>query len=120
MTELLVGGAVTIVSSIVTYWIGSNRSAAEIRKLNAEAEQIELDTRLDEVELFEKINKVLAEQNEKNEAYIKRLEERISELEILIENLDSNQCLGPACLTRQAYEKILAKRAARKKKPVAE
>lgn len=120
MTDLLIGGAVTIVSSLITYWIGSNKSAAEVRKLNAEAEQIELDTRLDEVELFEKINKVLSEQNEKNEAYIRRLEQRISELEILIENLDNNQCLGDACLTKQAYDKIIAKRAARKKKTTTE
>jgi len=116
MTELLIGGAVTIVTSVVTYLIGSNKANAEVRKLNAEAGQIELDNRLDEVELFEKINKVLVEQNEKHEAYIKRLEGRISELEILIENLTGSQCLGDDCLTKQAYDKIMAKRAARKKK----
>lgn len=116
MTELLVGGGVAIITSIITYVIGANKSSAEVRKLNAEAKQIEVSTRIDEVKLLEEINRVLDEQNEKNKAYIARLELRIDELEELLENLNSKQCLGDACPTKQAYDKIIAKRLARKKK----
>ena len=46
---------------------------------------------------------------------IEDLKEQIKELKEMIESLIFNQCLGDNCHTKIEYNKILAKRAARKR-----
>ena len=114
MVELLIGGGVTLVVSVSTYLLGKRKTSSEIRKLEAESDKLEMDKKIDELEFFSKINKVLEDQNAKHETYIKSLEKRIIELETMVKNLHGKQCLGDNCPTKQDYDKIIAKREARK------
>jgi hypothetical protein len=78
MTELLVGGAVTIAVSAFTFLLGKGKNQAETEKLEKETEKIEIETKFDEVKLLKEINQNLSDQYEKND---KRWTERYAEME---------------------------------------
>ena len=99
-----------------SYVFGRRKNKADIKKTNAEAEKLETENKLEQVELFEKINKILAVQNEKYEKYIKELEARIIELESLVKQYASEKTNCDNCETRRAYDKIMATREKRAKK----
>jgi len=137
MTELLVGGAVTIAVSAFTFLLGKGKNQAETEKLEKETEKIEIETKFDEVKLLKEINQNLSDQYEKNdkrwteryaemekkwmtivsqyEVYKTQTEKRICELEEIVKNQDRDKCLGDLCPTKIEYNKILAKRLERKR-----
>ena len=67
MTELLVGGAITIAVSTFTFLLGKGKTQAETGKLEAETEKLEIETKHTEVKFLKEINQNLTEQYEKND-----------------------------------------------------
>lgn len=103
-------------TGIIMYFAGRRKNSTDIKKTEAEIEKLELDKKFEQVELFEKINKILSEQNEKLEKYIKELELRILELEKIVEKQNDKLCKGDDCPTKIAYTKIMVSREKRKRK----
>ena len=101
---------------LASYIFGRRKNKADIKKTNAEAEKLETENKLEQVELFEKINKILAVQNEKYEKYIKELEERIIELESLVKQYAQEKSDCNNCEIKAAYTKIMTTREKRAKK----
>lgn len=114
--SLLEAVAVPLAVGVVSYLAGRRKNTVEIKKTEAEIEKMELDKRFEEIELFEKINKILSAQNIKLEAYISQLELRIIDLEKTIENQNIEKCKGDSCPTKIEYDKIMASREKRRKK----
>ena len=52
-----------VLVGISSYFVGKRKTNTDIRKTEAEIEKIEIDKRFEEIGLFEKINKILSEQN---------------------------------------------------------
>ena len=68
--SLLEAVAVPLAVGVISYLAGRRKNTVEIKKTEAEIEKLEMDKRFEEIELFEKINKILSAQNIKLEAYI--------------------------------------------------
>jgi len=114
--SLLEAVAVPLAVGVISYLAGRRKNTVEIKKTEAEIEKLEMDKRFEEIELFEKINKILSAQNIKLEAYISQLELRIIDLEKTIENQNIEKCKGDSCPTKIEYDKIMASREKRRKK----
>ena len=90
------------------YLYGRRKDKAETKKLQIETEKEEIDVMDRTVEFYKtKMAEMLDE--------IEDLKKQISELKEMIESLVSNQCLGEHCQTKIEYNKIMTKRAARKR-----
>ena len=117
--SLLKDVGVPIITGTIMYFAGSHKNSVDIKKTEAEIEKLDLDKRFEEVELFEKIKKVLSDQNKQLEEYIAQLEQRIEELENTVERQNAERCSGDSCPTKIAYNKILVSREKRKQKRAA-
>lgn len=100
--------------------IESENLKIQARKLELEAEQQELTTEKTELDIMDRTvdfykNKMATMLDE-----IESLKEQVSELKTLIQGLVLNQCLGDKCPTKIEYNKIMIKRATRKKTKSAE
>ena len=119
--------------SYFAYLFGRRKDAAEIKKLEIESENLKIQARKLELEATEQ--ELTTEKTEldimdrtvdfyKNKMStmldeIESLKQQVNELKVLIQDLILNQCLGDKCPTRIEYNKIILKRAARKRtKPV--
>ena len=116
ISEIVIGVAIAVVTAGSSYIFGRRRSesdilknSADIEKSNAESAKISTENKLAQVELFDKLNDTLTEQNErllksnsvlidqnrKLLKYIKSLEDRIAKLEEEVKNeraLGRNSC----------------------------
>ena len=70
--DVVVGIVGCVLLSIVTYFLGRRKNNSEIKKneadiikSGAEAEKLDTENKIAQVELFDKLNKTLTEQNEK-------------------------------------------------------
>ncbi len=116
--------------SYVAYLFGRKRDKTEIKKLEIEAKNLELESK--KLELEAEHQEVETEKDELDlmdrtvDFYKTKMTEMLDEIEILksqinelkemIESLVNNQCKGDDCESKKELNKILAKRAARKKK----
>ena len=94
--------------SYITFLYGKNKNKAETKKLEIESEKEEIEVMNSAVDFYkDKMADLLEE--------LEYLKQQVTELKRMVESLVGNQCLGDACPTRIEYNKIMAKRAARKK-----
>ena len=94
--------------SYFAYLYGRKKDEAEIEKIKTENNLEEADVVNRRIAMYK--SEMTEMMNE-----IEALKEQIKELKEMIENLIFNQCLGDNCHTKIEYNKILAKRAARKR-----
>ena len=94
--------------SYFAYLYGRKKDEAEIEKIKTENNLEEIDVVNRRIAMYK--SEMSEMMNE-----IEDLKEQIKELKEMIESLVSNQCLGDNCSTKIEYNKILAKRAARKR-----
>jgi hypothetical protein len=106
--ELLAPYILPLALSYITYLYGKGKTKAEIANLELSAEEKEIDVMDKSVDFYrDKVADLLAE--------VAALKKQVTNLERLLENLTLNQCLGDSCSTKVEYDKIMTKRAARKK-----
>jgi len=98
---------ISIVTAGVSYALGKRKSKAETENLEIEAETREFD--LEERRIASYKKQLIEMQKE-----IEDLSNQVRELKDLIRNLTLNQCLGDKCETKQAYDKIMLQRLARR------
>lgn len=106
--DVLVQFALPLLLSYFAYLYGRKKDKAEIKK-------IQLETAIDEDAIVSRRIEMYKSEMSEMMNEIEDLKEQIKELKEMIESLISNQCLGDNCLTKIEYNKILTKRAARKK-----
>ena len=117
--DILLGCIASIILAYVTFELGRRKNDSEINKNLVDAEKgrveilkLETDNKLAQVDLFDKLNNALTEQNEKLLAsnqilieqseklikYIRDVDKRVLVLEGLLDNL---QCItAPKCVNR--------------------
>lgn len=106
--DVLVQFILPLLLSYFGYLYGRRKDKAETKKLKIETEKEEIDVVDRRIEMYK------SEMTEMMDE-IEDLKEQIKEMKEMLESLISNQCLGDNCPTRIEYNKILAKRAARKR-----
>ena len=122
--DILLGCIASIILAYVTFQWGKRKNESEINKNLVDAEKgrieimkLETDNKLAQVDLFDRLNNSLTEQNEKLLAsnqvlidqnkklikYIGEVDKRVVVLENLLENL---QCMtAPVCVNRIKVKK---------------
>jgi len=108
ITELLIGGAVTLIVSTSTFLLGKGKTNAEKNKLEAETEHIRLENASEKLELIDKLM-----------LKIDAMQKQINALQDTINDLKYTQCDKDVCPTYIELAKIHEKKIARKK-PVIE
>lgn len=106
--DVVVQLALPVILSYVGYLYGRRKDQAEINKIKVETDIEQIDVVDRRIEMYK------SEMSEMMDE-IEDLKEQIKELKEMIESLISNQCLGDNCPTKIELDKILKKRAARKK-----
>ena len=95
--------------------IESKNLGIQARKLELEADQKEIEAEKSEIDVMDRTVEFYKSKMAEMLDEIEYLKEQISELKEMIESLVLNQCLGDNCPTKIELNKIMAKRAARKK-----
>lgn len=127
--ELILPYALPLVLSYASYLFGKRKSNAETdkikiesenlkiqaKKLELEIEQQEVDTEKDEIDVMNRTVDFYKNKMSEMLDEIEGLKRQVSELKAILEGLALSQCLGNTCPTKIEYNKIMAKRAARKK-----
>lgn len=106
--DVLIQFVLPLLLSYFGYLYGRKKDKAETKKLNIETEKEEIDVVDRRIEMYK------SEMSEMMDE-IEDLKEQIKELKEMIESLVSNQCLGDSCPTKIELDKIMKKRAQRKK-----
>jgi uncharacterized membrane protein len=114
-TNFLINGAIALTTTFLGYYFGRkkliafiHKTDAETHKTDAETELIRLDIAKEKLDLIEKLM-----------IKIDKMQAQIDELQETIEKLEYEKCKGDLCEVRIAYNKILAKKEARKKYTIA-
>ena len=95
--------------------IESKNLGIQARKLELEADQKEIEAEKSEIDVMDRTVEFYKSKMTEMLDEIEYLKEQIGELKVLIEGLVLNQCLGDKCPTKIELNKIMIKRAARKK-----
>ena len=106
--EILTHFILPIALPFIAYLLGRRKDKVQIKKMELESEKEEIDIVDRRIEFYK------SEMTEMMDE-IEDLKKQITELKQMVENLILNQCLGDTCPTKVELDKILAKRAARKK-----
>lgn len=106
--DVLVQFILPLLLSYFAYLYGRNKDKAETKK-------IKVETDLEETEVVNRRIEMYKSEMSEMMDEIEDLKEQIKELKEMVESLISNQCLGDNCPTKIELDKIMKKRAARKR-----
>lgn len=83
------------------YFLGKRKNLAETKKTEAEADKINVETEIAELDLFEKLSKLYKQEISSLTEKVTELTEKIEDMEKLIGDLKTNQCYDTTCTLRK-------------------